>query len=264
VGAAALAACSDSGGPGGGISIDDLVGAWKATTVTYTSQADAGERIDRIAGGGFATATVGDEGAYAFVLVPADGEPEVGSGFMIVESGFLLVQNITEPGLTIAFAVTLGNGTLGLVSDEPTYDFDGDGETEPAILQIRLGRISGASIADLEGEWTATEYRLISQPAEADTFDIIAENGGLAMAIDAVGRYSAEIAEPGEPPIVEAGLATVDGDELILVPMGQVVPTEFTFQLSSDTLLLEGEAQYDFGGGGTVMDARVEIMLVRS
>lgn len=264
VGAAALVACGDSAGPGGGISIDDLVGAWSATTVTYTSQADAGKGVDRIADGGFATATVANGGRYAFVLVPAEDDPEIGSGYMVVESGFLLVQNITEPGVTIAFRLTLGNGTLGLVSDEPTYDFGGDGEEEPAILQIGLGRISGASIADLEGEWTATEYRLISQPAEADTFDIIAENGGLSVAFDAVGQYTADIAEPGEPPIVEDGFATVHEAQLVLIATGQVVPTEFSFQLSGDTLFLEGKAEYGFAGGGTVVDARVEIVLVRT
>lgn len=262
VSAAGLAACGDSAGPGGGISLEDLVGAWSATTVTYTSQADAGQRVDRIAGGGFATATVADGGRYAFVLVPAEDEPEIGSGYMLVERGFLLVQNITEPGVTIAFSTTLANGTLGLVSDEPMYDFDGDEEEEPAILQIGLRRYSGTSIVDLEGSWTATEYRLISQPTATDTLDVIAENGGLSVTFDAVGQYTADIAEPGEPPIVESGFATVREAQLVLITSGQMLPTEFSFQLSGDTAFLAGEAQHDFGGG--VVTARVEILLVRS
>ena len=143
VSAVALGACSGDTGSGSSITIDDLVGTWNATTVTYTSQENPADRVDRIAGGGSATMTVEGNGGYTFVLTPAGAAPEVTNGFMVVESGFLLVQNITEPGVTIAFAMTLTNSTLGLVSDEPLYDFNGDGEEEPAILQIGLRRAPG-------------------------------------------------------------------------------------------------------------------------
>jgi hypothetical protein len=261
----AALACSDSAGPGGGVTIDDLVGAWSATTVTYTSQMDPGERVDRVAGGGFATLTVDEDGAYVFVLSPALEAPEVGSGIAVVESGFLLVQNITEPGVTLAFAVTLGSGTAGLVSDEPTYDFDDDGEEEPATLQIGLQRASGTTITDLTGSWTATEYRLISQPAAADTFDVIAENGGLAMTFDAVGRFTLSLSEPGEPAIVENGTGTVHLGQLILIFSSQAeLPTTFSLMLSEDSVSLDGATVFDFGGDGTVEDARVEIVLDKS
>jgi len=263
--AAAVAGCSDSSGPGSDITIDDLVGGWSATTVTYTSQLNPGDRVDRIAGGGFATLTVAENGAYAFVLVPPLAVPEVGLGVAVIESGFLLVQNITEPGVTIAFAMTGGNGTLGLLSDEPTYDFSGDDEEEPAILQIGLQRITGTSIADLIGSWTATEYRLISQPVETDTFDVIAENGGLAITFDGAGRYTLSLSQQGEPPIVESGTGTVHLDRLLLVFDTQPeLPTTFSLAKSGGTVSLEGDTRYDFGGDGSVEEARVEIVLVTS
>lgn len=265
VGAAVIAGCGDSSGPGSDVTIGDLVGGWNATTVTYTSQLNPGERVDRIAGGGFATLTVADNGGYAFVLVPPLAVPEVGIGVAVVERGFLLVQNITEPGVTIAFAVTVANGALGLLSDEPTYDFNGDGEEEPAILQIGLQRVPGASIADVTGSWAATEYRLISQPVEADTFDVIAENGGLAITFDGVGRYTLSLSEHGEPPLIESGTSTVHLDQLILIFNTQPdVPTTFSLAISGDTVSLTGDTRYDFGGDGSVEDARVEIVLDRT
>ena len=265
VGAAALAACRDDSGPGSSITIDDLVGTWNATTVTYTSQGNPGVRVDRIAGGGFATVTVATSGGYAFVLVPAGAEAEVTSGFMVIEGGFLLVQNISEPGVTIAFAMTVVSGTLGLLSDEPSYDFNGDGEEEPAVLQIGLRRASGTTIADLEGSWAATEYRLISELTAVDTFDVIAENGSLSVTFDELGRYTAHAAEPGEPPIIETGVATIQGDRLILISTDQPeTPTEFTLQWSGDAVFLEGRTRFDFVGDGTLEDARVEIVLARA
>jgi hypothetical protein len=264
VSAVALAACRDDSGPGSSITINDLVGSWNATTVTYTSQENPADRVDRIAGGGFATVTVAIDGGYVFVLMPAGAEAEVTSGFMVIESGFLLVQNILEPGVTIAFAMTVTSSALGLLSDEPTFDFNGDEEEEPAILQIGLRRASGTTIGDLEGSWAATEYRLISQPTAVDTFDIIAENGSLSVTFDELGRYTANVAEPGEPPIVETGAATIRGDLLILISTGQPsAPTEFMLEVSGDTVQLEGQTRFDFGGDGTVEDARVEIVLAR-
>jgi hypothetical protein len=258
-----LAACGDDSGSGSGITIDDLVGSWNATTVTYTNQQNPAERVDRIADGGYATVTVAADGGYAFVLVPAGEDAEVASGFMVIESGFLLVQNILEPGVTVAFAMTVTGSTLGLVSDEPTYDFNGDEEEEPAVLQIGLRRTSGPTVADLEGSWNATEYRLISQPTAVDTFDIIAEDGSLSVTFDEVGRYTASVSEPGEPPIVESGFAATQGDRLVLIAAGQSSLTEYTLQVSTDTLTLERRTRFDFEGDGTTEDAKVEIVLAR-
>lgn len=263
VGGFALAACGDDSGSGSSITIDDLVGSWNATTVTYTSQRNLAERVDRIADGGYATVTVAADGGYTFVLVPAGEDAEVANGFMVIESGFLLVQNILEPGVTVAFAMTVTSGTLGLVSDEPTYDFNGDEVEEAAVLQIGLRRASGTTVADLEGSWTATEYRLISRPAAVDTFDIIAEGGGLSVTFDEMGRYTASVSDPGEPPIVESGVATTQGDQLVLITAGQSSLTEYTLQASTDTLTLEGQTRFDFGGDGTTEDAKVEIVLAR-
>jgi hypothetical protein len=258
-------ACGDDGGPGGNITIVDLVGTWNATTVTYTSQADGSKRVDLIAGDGRATLTISSDGRYTFALAPALGAPEVSSGFAVIESGFLLLQNVTEPGVTVAFAMTVTNGTLGLVTDEVEYDFDGNDEGEPAFLQIGLRRASGTTVGDLAGTWVADEYRLIRQPARADTVDFVAAGGSLSVSLDAVGRYTASAAEPGEPPIVESGVALVEGDRLVLIGEGAAGElTEFTYQLSGDTLSLEGQRQYDFDDDGIEEDAIVEIVLART
>jgi hypothetical protein len=263
--AALAVACGDDGGPGDNVTIADLAGTWNATTVTYTSQLDGSQRVDLVAGDGKATLTISSDGRYTFVLEPDPGDHEVSSGFAVVESGFLLVQNVIEPGVTVAFAMTVTNGTLSLLTDEVEYDFDGDDEAEPAFLQVGLRRASGTTVGDLEGTWVADEYRLIRQPALADTVDFIAAGGSLTVSLDAVGQYSAGAAESGEPPVIETGVALVEGDNLVLIADSAAEePTEFTFQLSGDILSLEGQRQYDFDDDGIDEDAIVEIVLART
>lgn len=263
--AAVAVACGDDGGPGDNITIDDLVGTWNATTVTYTSQADGSKRVDLIAGDGRASLTISSDGRYTFVLAPALEAPEISSGFAVIESGFLLVQNVTEPGVTVAFAMTVTNGTLGLVTNEVEYDFDGGDGEEPAVLQIGLRRASGTTVGDLEGAWVADEYRLIREPTRADTVDIIAAGGSLSVSLNEVGLYTASAAESGEPPVLETGVALVEGDRLVLIGDGAVEePTQFTFQLSGDILALEGQRLYDFDDDGIDEDAIVEIVLART
>jgi hypothetical protein len=161
--------------------------------------------------------------------------------------------------------MTVTNGTLGLLTDEVEYDFDGDDEAEPAFLQIGLRRASGTTVGDLEGTWVADEYRLIRQPALADTVDFIAAGGSLTVNLDAVGQYTASAAEAGEPPIIETGVALVEGDNLVLIADAAAEePTEFTLQLSGDILSLEGQRRYDFDDDGVDEDAIVEIVLGRT
>lgn len=146
------AGCSSSSGPSDEVIFDQLVGSWEATTLTYTSQEDGSLREDLLEGGGQPSLTIEETGRYRFVVSPASGPAEESTGVMLVEGGFLLARDDDPLAGTVAFGITLSGETLGLVTDEVDYDFGGDGEVEPAILQIGLRRASGTSLAGLEVE----------------------------------------------------------------------------------------------------------------
>jgi hypothetical protein len=265
--AAALAAgCGDNGtGPGGEVTVADLVGTWRATTFSFTSQANASQSFDLIVQGGRMTLTVASDSTYTMVLAPPGEVPDIVTGALVVEEGFLLVTDNSVPGETIAFTMNLSGNRLELVTDEAEFDFDGDGVDEPAVLTIVLQRVLGTTVADLEGSWEASEFRFISAPSAADTVDLIAAGGSFAVMIAADGRYTANMTAPGELPAIEIGTLLIEDNELILVADSDPAkPQVLTFELTAaDTLELAGDETFDFDGDGTEDPAVLEVVLQR-
>jgi hypothetical protein len=140
LGVALLGGCSDSTGPGSSITIQDLAGDWEAGQFRFTSVANPSEFVDLIMLGGRATLTIATDGSYTLDITTPDDEAEVSTGFMAIESGVLLLTNDDAPGETVAFAMTLSEDELTLVTDEARFDFDEDGRLEPALLRLVLVR----------------------------------------------------------------------------------------------------------------------------
>ena len=70
-------ACGDDGtAPGGGATIEDLAGAWDATTFTFTNRLNSAQSVDLVAEGGGANLTVDSSGTYRLVLVDPARGPE--------------------------------------------------------------------------------------------------------------------------------------------------------------------------------------------
>ncbi|MEE9132296.1 MAG: hypothetical protein V3U13_01930 [Gemmatimonadota bacterium] len=133
---ASVIGCEDSQSTGSGITLEVLAGTWEASVFAFTSQAEPPQRADLIADGGSATLVLSANGAYTLTVTPAGGEPDVSTGFMLIESGFLLVADSDVPGVTTAFAMGLDGDTLTLVTNEVEFDFSGDDVEEPAILTL--------------------------------------------------------------------------------------------------------------------------------
>jgi hypothetical protein len=258
--------CGDSSsGPGGGVTIDDIAGTWNANTFVFTNRLNTSERFDLIADGGSANLTIDPSGPYSLVALNPAGSADVTTGFAVVERGFLLVTDDARPGVTIAFAVNLSGGTLVLVTDEATFDFDDDGNLDPATLTMNLRAAVGTTVGDLAGTWDATVFRYVSEPIESDTVDVIGLGGGLVLTIRASGGYDVAVSETGEPAVLENGTVVIIGGRLLLIA-GQAPdePRSFSYELTGpDTLAMETSDDYDFDGDAVDEPATLELVVVR-
>jgi hypothetical protein len=263
--ALAVGCGDDETGPGGGATVEDLVGSWDATAFTFTNRLNTTQRIDIVAEGGGANLTVDSSATYSLVVLEPGGAADVTSGVAVIESGFLLVTDNQQPGETVAFTFELSDGRLSLASDEVEFDFDNDGTEVPATLTADMRLVTGTNVADFVGTWDATVFRYISEPAGADTAGIIGLGGSFFITIRADASYSAGFSEMDELPVLEAGTVVVSGNRLFLVrDEGGGDPDEFRFEFSgSDMLELQADEEFDFDDNGTAEPATLEAVLVR-
>lgn len=130
------AGCSDTIDPAD-ITLQDLVGTWNATKVEFTPDA-GGAPFDLIANRGSATLTLTAEGTLTGSFTFAGQSDEI-DGTVSLANGRL---TLTEPGegsdppdVTV-FDVSLSGNTLTLTSDDVEFDFNFDGQDEPASVVI--------------------------------------------------------------------------------------------------------------------------------
>jgi hypothetical protein len=128
--------CSETIDPAD-ITLQDLVGTWNATKVEYTPDG-GGAAFDLIDNGGSATLTLSASGTLTGTFTFAGQSDEI-DGTVSLANGRL---TLTEPGeggdppeVTV-FDVTLSGNTLTLTSDDVEFDFNFDGENEPASVVI--------------------------------------------------------------------------------------------------------------------------------
>lgn len=124
----------------------------------------------------------------------------------------------------------------------------GDDGTSPADL----------TLADLVGGWTAGEFEFTDQSNPAQSIDLIALGGEVALSLASNGSYTIVMLPPLSTPDVTEGSATVEGG--LLVVTDDEAPGEtvtFTLTLSGNTLTIEtDEVEFDFGGGDVPADLR--------
>jgi hypothetical protein len=135
--AGALAAgCSKEGtGP----SQAELVGTWQVVKCEYVSTQGLGT-VDLIAGGGSGTLVLTTTDSIHLTVTPATGSPVSFAGTYEV-SGIDLMK-ITPAGVTWywAFDMSLSGATLTLNNGSGQYDFNADGQPEPAIWNLTMSK----------------------------------------------------------------------------------------------------------------------------
>ncbi len=131
-------ACGDSNAPDP-LTLENLVGTWRATQFLFTQQSDPSTFFDLIQNSGSVTITIAANGTYVGQQ-SAFGNTETLSGTITVSGSFVTLTDDDEPGDPTQFAASLIGNTLTLTSSDFTFDFDFDGTDEPATLTAVLQR----------------------------------------------------------------------------------------------------------------------------
>ena len=151
--ACGLSGCSsDDGGNGTGLDlivISDLAGAWNCTEYLATSTEDPQIQFELISLGGALSVTVQENGSFAGEVSfpdPDTGQlvtlPIAGS-FSLASQTMLTMEFVPEiPPLleNITLEFTLTGNTMQLHSEVTTFDFDFDGQDDPATFDATLVR----------------------------------------------------------------------------------------------------------------------------
>jgi hypothetical protein len=115
---------------------DALIGTWNATKVEYTSVANPATKVDLIALGGYYVFTLFADGSLSVTLTAPGESPVVSDGGWSAAGSLLTVLVTGSPPLHFTYA--LSGGTLSLSGASAGYDFNGDGQPEPATVGATL------------------------------------------------------------------------------------------------------------------------------
>lgn len=133
-----LAACNEATSIEGTNGITPaLVGTWNATSVEFTNVANPSEKVDLIAEGGSVRLVIQASGSYTLTL-GFPGEPdETEQGAVEIEGNRFTLAG-SNPDDDNVFNYTLVNNTLTLTANDESFDFDDNGDDEPASLRVVL------------------------------------------------------------------------------------------------------------------------------
>lgn len=125
--------------------IEPFVGTWDAGVLTVTSDADTTIVADLIEIDGAFTLNVQPSGQYTAQLAfpPADSlgiEPFIEIGQMTVTDGFLTLRPTTPPGPAVSSEYTFVSDDVLRVVGPTDFDFNLDGDPDPAELYIEMER----------------------------------------------------------------------------------------------------------------------------
>ncbi|MFT4831043.1 MAG: hypothetical protein ACI815_000682 [Psychroserpens sp.] len=125
--------------------ISDLQGTWNATSAVF-SPGDPGSQanpVDIIAEDGSLTMAIQSNGRFTMTFNVPDVDIEPVTGEMFFENNeFFAIRFDDEPGDYDYFGATLTSTTFEVISAEPVadWDFDEDGNEEPAYVSLNLVR----------------------------------------------------------------------------------------------------------------------------
>jgi len=139
------------------------------------------------------------------------------------------------------------------------------------LLALVLGCSSDSGLGpgdpvldEMAGVWDAREFTVTSVAVPSLSFDVVALGGSFRLDIEPSGRYAGSLMLEGVSQ-TELGVIEVDGGTLIQTPTnppGDPVTIEWGMP-DDNTLLLDGETEFDFNFDGQTEPARVYIDLER-
>lgn len=129
---AAISCKKDSTGP----SAASITGTWQATKVLYVSTTTLGSE-DVIAEGGHATLALNADKSFGYLCILGADTIENIAGTWDASDGLTLNLG---PNNQMQFDASLSGNTLTLAGADRDYDFNDDGNREPAKLSLTLTR----------------------------------------------------------------------------------------------------------------------------
>lgn len=128
-----LAGCGD-GGTEPPDELAPLVGLWEAETLVMTSQANPSLEMDLVEMGALFTISILGSGEYTAYL-KAFGQEAATSGTVSVSGDTFVLHQSDGPATTGTWRLEEGDLIL---EGETEFDFNQDGETEPAFVYMEL------------------------------------------------------------------------------------------------------------------------------
>ena len=135
---AAAVGCSDSGSSTGPTAPSDFVGDWLASSWVLTSVANTSQSADFIALG-MALSITFTETTYSGTVNMDGGVVDTFSGTYTI-SGSQLILNETGETELDTMTYSLSGNAMTLSGDDEAYDFDQDGQDDPATFTMVLAK----------------------------------------------------------------------------------------------------------------------------
>jgi hypothetical protein len=114
-----------------------LTGVWTLTHIELVSSVNPGTRVDFMDEGVTGTLTLEADGDFLLAVTdPVEGTETFTGHWTHAET--LILEHLAGDfaGTTWEFQVELGNGVLVLTGADAQFDFDDDGNEDPAILNL--------------------------------------------------------------------------------------------------------------------------------
>ncbi len=115
----------------------------------------------------------------------------------------------------------------------------------------------------LVGDWLADSLVLTSVANPDVVADLTALGAVFTLSVQPSGRYTAILVAFGQPPFSETGKLTVDGAHVVLMPESPPGPeSRALWERVGDSVILEGETDFDFNLDGTTEPAMLRQVLI--
>ncbi len=133
--------CGGSGGSGSPTapSSPTLAGTWKATRAEFVSAGNSNLRVEVVAKGTTMVLTLDAGGSYTQKITDAGQAGQTTTGTWAASSDVLTLKP-TGMSFQIQFDMALSGNNLTLNGGHVTFDVNGDGSEEEALLYMTLAR----------------------------------------------------------------------------------------------------------------------------
>jgi hypothetical protein len=256
------------------IVISDFEGSWVAESYKVTSVANPQTSLELIAIGGAFAWDADDAGQFTgrgFVPASLAGvslELEFQGVFELIAQDSIAVDFTPEfpPFLEDTRAgFTLAGDAFTIVDENTSFDFDGDQAAEPAIFEGTMVRHDGSEpgvifVADLEGYWQVTSYRVTSVANPLVSLEAIGLDASFSFDLDDTGQFLGNAFIPAA--IAGQDITISDSPGFFYLVTQDTVAVNFTpevppfltsfrgaFTLAGDDMsVIDTNATFDFDG----------------